>query len=228
MLIAVVVAATAATTANAQLFQMEFTAVYKDYFNSGGGGTQTGVVMVTGTVVWDSQTPSTFTNGSNSRSWDYISFEARGIGHLEGGHEIDFTLDLGPSGSTSNSIQTVHIPSQNASNMYWRSNIDPFNTGSGVWDGSFYIFAGNAPGMPDFTSPLPTTAAGYEGSNGFSPRLSFTDADFNFIDMELESSTVVITPLNPDPPCIADINGDGELNFFDVSAYISLFTAGCP
>jgi len=32
----------------------------------------------------------------------------------------------------------------------------------------------------------------------------------------------------PEPECIADINGDGELNFFDISAYIALFSSGCP
>lgn len=29
-------------------------------------------------------------------------------------------------------------------------------------------------------------------------------------------------------PCLADLNGDGLLNFFDVSTYLSLFNAGCP
>lgn len=32
----------------------------------------------------------------------------------------------------------------------------------------------------------------------------------------------------PEPECIADINGDGELNFFDISAYLAEFTNGCP
>ena len=32
----------------------------------------------------------------------------------------------------------------------------------------------------------------------------------------------------PEPECLADVNGDGELNFFDISAYIALFSAGCP
>lgn len=29
-------------------------------------------------------------------------------------------------------------------------------------------------------------------------------------------------------PCPADINGDGQLNFFDVAGYIALFNAGDP
>lgn len=31
-----------------------------------------------------------------------------------------------------------------------------------------------------------------------------------------------------DPVCAADLNGDGELNFFDVSVFLSLYNAGCP
>ncbi|MCC5822356.1 MAG: hypothetical protein LAT64_06445 [Phycisphaerales bacterium] len=31
-----------------------------------------------------------------------------------------------------------------------------------------------------------------------------------------------------DPPCPADINGDGELNFFDVAAFVALFQAQDP
>ena len=33
---------------------------------------------------------------------------------------------------------------------------------------------------------------------------------------------------NEEPACIADINGDGQLDFFDVSAYLQLFGLGCP
>ena len=28
--------------------------------------------------------------------------------------------------------------------------------------------------------------------------------------------------------CEADLNGDGVLNFFDVSVFLSSFSAGCP
>ncbi len=31
-----------------------------------------------------------------------------------------------------------------------------------------------------------------------------------------------------EPMCDADLNGDGELNFFDVSVFLSLYNAGCP
>jgi hypothetical protein len=32
----------------------------------------------------------------------------------------------------------------------------------------------------------------------------------------------------PEPECAADVNGDGELDFFDVSAFLQLFGMGCP
>jgi DNA-binding beta-propeller fold protein YncE len=35
-------------------------------------------------------------------------------------------------------------------------------------------------------------------------------------------------PSLADDPCPADLNNDGELNFFDVSQFLNLFSAGCP
>jgi hypothetical protein len=29
-------------------------------------------------------------------------------------------------------------------------------------------------------------------------------------------------------PCVADLNTDGLINFFDIATYISIFNAGCP
>jgi WD40 repeat protein len=44
----------------------------------------------------------------------------------------------------------------------------------------------------------------------------------------ITSSPAVLAVL-PDPDaCLADLNGDGLLNFFDIQAYIGLFGAGCP
>jgi hypothetical protein len=33
---------------------------------------------------------------------------------------------------------------------------------------------------------------------------------------------------NAQPDCLADLNGDGVLDFFDVSQYLNLYSAGCP
>ena len=52
------------------------------------------------------------------------------------------------------------------------------------------------------------------------------DADYNWgPGGEVVHSVVEIASPNP---CQADLNNDGQLDFFDVSAYISLFGNGCP
>ena len=43
------------------------------------------------------------------------------------------------------------------------------------------------------------------------------------------STQPVVLALRPDPnACAADLNGDGVLNFFDVSVFLSAYSAGCP
>ena len=34
--------------------------------------------------------------------------------------------------------------------------------------------------------------------------------------------------VNSGPACIADLNGDGELDFLDISAFLQAYTDGCP
>jgi len=38
----------------------------------------------------------------------------------------------------------------------------------------------------------------------------------------------IVTQYGSSPTLAADINGDGNLNFFDVSAFLTAFNAGCP
>jgi hypothetical protein len=40
--------------------------------------------------------------------------------------------------------------------------------------------------------------------------------------------TVFTAIISGDPPCGADLTMDGELNFFDVSAFLSAYTSGDP
>lgn len=43
------------------------------------------------------------------------------------------------------------------------------------------------------------------------------------------SSNAVLLAVREDPnACAADLNGDGEVNFFDVSAFLAAYSAGCP
>ncbi|MBO6513091.1 MAG: hypothetical protein JJ974_03905 [Phycisphaerales bacterium] len=79
------------------------------------------------------------------------------------------------------------------------------------------------------------------------PVLSWYDVDPSgpnaVIELQAEFSTTTWTPGDdnggfimsvrnvdgpPMPECIADLNNDGVLDFFDVSAYIQLYTNGCP
>jgi hypothetical protein len=235
IVIAAFVGATAVTTANAQLFQMEFTAVY-DQYSEVSGPTTPGFAYVSGTVVWDSQAPSTSNNGVNSHKWDYLSFEGQGSGCLPGGAGFILTISHGPSdGNSSRNIQTVHITSQNSSNMYWRASPE-FSSGDPGVDvfGGFNMNTLGVQAMPDFTSPLPDTAADYEGTSGFDPLLyvssfDFDTGEFTDGDFHLASVTVVITPFEPTAPeCPVDMNEDGTLDIFDVFEFIAQFNAGCP
>lgn len=42
------------------------------------------------------------------------------------------------------------------------------------------------------------------------------------------TASVQVVDGPPEPECLADINKDGQLDFFDVSAYLQLFGNGCP
>ena len=209
------------TSANAQLFQMDYTIAYDRYdidFSSGG----TTDLTVTGSILWDSQAPSTGGNNVNVHYWDYLSHEAVAVGTLDNGTDVGFTINTGPTnGSSQNRIHTTHIPSQSLSWMRWSARLENL---APAWDfgGSFYIRNYDGIGMPLFESPLPSTPAGY--GSGFEGDLELYDQDFNSYQFIPNSVSVVITEFD----CIADINGDGIVDFFDISGFIQAFAAGCP
>lgn len=45
---------------------------------------------------------------------------------------------------------------------------------------------------------------------------------------DLQHGIAFVNQPNAEPECNADLNNDGVLDFYDVSAYIQLFTFGCP
>jgi len=49
------------------------------------------------------------------------------------------------------------------------------------------------------------------------------DAEYNW-----GASVFGVVEVASPNPCVADLNGDGVLNFFDVSAFLSEFASGCP
>ena len=210
------------TSANAQLFQMDFTIAYDSYEFDFGDELPTDLT-VTGTVIWDANVSAFSDNGVNSHYWEYLSFEAVGVGILDDGTDVGFTINRGPTAGNANYvIQSVHSPSQNASNMYWRGSLDA--TPAGFDFGSFNISTLGVTAMPAFESPLPSTISGYESGGAFRDSFTLFDDDFNSYDFNASSMSVVITEFD----CIADINGDGVIDFFDISGFIQAFAAGCP
>ncbi len=59
----------------------------------------------------------------------------------------------------------------------------------------------------------------------FDTSVPLTDADGNELGMVITVGTATIVATGTIPSCPADINGDGDLNFFDVSAFLSAFAA---
>jgi hypothetical protein len=65
---------------------------------------------------------------------------------------------------------------------------------------------------------------GFVPSNQFRIRFNASDlADGSVIEAGIDAVQLLSFDCNP---CVADLNGDGELNFFDVSAFLSAFGAG--
>jgi len=72
------------------------------------------------------------------------------------------------------------------------------------------------------------------GSQSSTLQIVATENDEAFYDcvisdlLEYTSDSVVLAVM-PDPnACLVDLNNDGTLNFFDVSLFLQLFSAGCP
>lgn len=74
-------------------------------------------------------------------------------------------------------------------------------------------------------------------SGAQAPTLSIvtTPDDAGYYDCVLTNDTgsattnQVVLSVRPDPnACVADLNGDGLLNFFDVSVFLTAYGAGCP
>lgn len=56
----------------------------------------------------------------------------------------------------------------------------------------------------------------------------FTDAEGNELGTVTTSGTATIVAVGTIPGCTADLDGNGELDFFDVSAFLDAFGAGDP
>jgi len=77
---------------------------------------------------------------------------------------------------------------------------------------------------------LPDAPGDYENNNG--EVTIITENGFGVWNSNFSFGTIFVSVRivegPPEPECLADINKDGQLNFFDVSAYLQLFGNGCP
>ena len=92
-----------------------------------------------------------------------------------------------------------------------------------------------SPGFDAMMSSLPESLSQYQSSPmDPSYQVSLSSPSFTAAFPERESDTglfaykvtEVEAPVSDD--CIADINGDGQLDFIDVSAFLQSFNSGCP
>lgn len=81
-----------------------------------------------------------------------------------------------------------------------------------------------------------TDGGNISGVNTTTLQIDASENDIGFYDCAFTSrfgppamSNSAVLAVRADPnACTADLNGDGVLNFFDVSLFLSVFNAGCP
>ncbi len=170
--------------ANAAMLRLDFTATFDELegFDHSLGNLVTFPANITmsGTVTWDSTISPYASNGVNSRSWEYASFEAVVEGGFVGFGSIP--RDVGITASTPaapgglNHIQGVHRPG-NGSELYWKNS--NWATPPGFASGAFEINTFEVAAMPLFASPLPSDPGDYYGDIPFNIRYDLIDFGFN-------------------------------------------------
>ena len=99
-----------------------------------------------------------------------------------------------------------------------------FRTFTGLWDELTTIESdGNDPSsfeLHQITLPL----SGYGGTTGIRFTAQGDEAD----DRWFVDAVAITTELIEEDQCPADFTGDGTLNFFDISAFLSAFNAQDP
>lgn len=114
------------------------------------------------------------------------------------------------------------------------------NTGAGVFVAGVVASTGTRPGNIAFgdidanggmdiaiANRDSNSVSMYMNENGAA--VACSDADFAepFGELNFFDVSAFVSAYTAMDP-IADINGDGQFNFFDASAYLGLFSAGCP
>lgn len=92
--------------------------------------------------------------------------------------------------------------------------------------GSLAIDAGDSLGALGSVS-IVTLATDYAGQNRNLDDPDTTNIGVPAWALNIDMGAYEYQP-DGQPDCLADLNGDGVLDFFDVSQYLNLFSAGCP
>lgn len=219
-----------ATTAHAQQFEMDFTIIYDSYTIGFDPGPDPEIfstkLVVTGKCVWDVDESDQFFTSGNVRRWEFLSFNAVAFGTLEDGTAVSFEIDSDSSETNPlNFLQHTEV-SGNTTWLFWIANdLEMLNS---EWEfGNFSIRSLDGNSMPTNTSPLPSTPEGYSGPSGFQSTLNLITENFEDYFF-IPSSVFTVVREVDENPCRADFNGDGSLDFFDVSAFLNELSAGCP
>lgn len=76
--------------------------------------------------------------------------------------------------------------------------------------------------------PLGFDFGGGTGKQVMNGNIAINDAGQIAFAAFLQNGTIGVFVATPDSPCIADFNGDGGINFFDVQDFLAAFAAGDP
>ena len=78
-----------------------------------------------------------------------------------------------------------------------------------------------------FANYLPSEEVDIAGNKRLNDDPSVAETGFSILGQCIDRGAYEFVP-GTAPACLADLNNDGVLNFFDVSIFITAFSAGCP
>ena len=177
---------------------------------------------------------SPFAVGPNSVQFDAV------MGEYIATNDLTTADDSNQAPFVIGSANTEYIPAVGASLTYFSSTSSyllSFQTGTPGGNYSTEIRGTNSLFSLAMTS-LPDLPEDYQANFGppnfVDPRITvFTGDGFAFWNEISSGSDIILVKIRvvdgpPEPECIADLNNDGVLDFFDVSAYLQIFSDGCP
>lgn len=149
--------------------------------------------------------------------------------------DLDFAIDIPPTFTTPGSEGTMHLRVENG--------VVTISDDTGIFDGllppagvltplSFILPNDISLGYdlnldPAFPWDVSAELSGAGGASAVNPNGAFCPADFNGDgDLNFFDISAFLTAFSDADPQ-ADFNKDGDFNFFDISAFLKAFGAGC-